>query len=125
MGVVTDSTTEFFQELGRRGREALLEKANGSIRFDLADGSRTERWFVTLDRGDVSVSHKNAAADCVVCANRALFDGIVRGEVNGMASLLRGEMTSEGDPAFLVLFQRLLPAPAARGGRTDDVRDQR
>jgi putative sterol carrier protein len=122
---VTDSTTEFFQELGRRGREPLLEKANGSIRFDLADGARTERWLVTLDRGDVSVSHKNAAADCVVCANRALFDGIVRGEVNGMASLLRGEMTSEGDPAFLVLFQRVFPAPATRGGAAGDGSDQR
>jgi putative sterol carrier protein len=125
VGVVTDSTTEFFQELGRRGHEPLLEKANGSMRFDLADGSRTERWLVTLDKGDVSISHKRAAADCVVRADRALFDAIASGEANGMASLLRGEMTFEGDPVFLVLFQRVFPAPPTREGATGDGSDQR
>jgi putative sterol carrier protein len=120
VGVVTDSTAEFFQELGRRGHEPLLEKATGSIRFDLVNGTRTERWLVTLDKGDVSVSHKNAAADCVVRADRALFDAMAAGEANGMAAYLRGEMTSEGDPAFLVLFQRVFPAPATRGGATGD-----
>ena len=37
---MTDSTAEFFHELDRRGHESLLEKATGSVRFDLADGRR-------------------------------------------------------------------------------------
>jgi hypothetical protein len=48
---MTDPTAEFFHELDRRGREPLLEKAIGSVRFDLADGRRIDRWLVSLDRG--------------------------------------------------------------------------
>jgi putative sterol carrier protein len=123
---LTDSTGEFFEGLGRRGHEPLLEGARGRIRFDLVDGKRTDRWFVTLDRGDVSVSRRNSSADCVIRAEKALFDAIARGDVNGMAAYLRGELTVEGNPELLVLIQRVLPAPATRdaqlgsaGGRSD------
>ena len=112
---MTDSTAEFFEALGSRGHEPLLEKATGIVRFDLVDGKRTERWLVMLDRGDVSVSRKNAAADCIVRADRTLFDAMARGDVNGMAAYLRGELTLEGDPELLVLIQRILPGPATRG----------
>jgi putative sterol carrier protein len=112
---MADATAGFFQELGRRGHEPLLGNAKGSIRFDLGKGTRTDRWLVTLDLGEVSVSRKIAAADCVVRTDKTLFDGMVSGEVNGMAAYLRGEMAFEGDPAFLVLFQRVFPAPATRG----------
>jgi putative sterol carrier protein len=125
---MTDSTAEFFQELGRRGHEPLLEKGTGTVRFDLVDDTRTDRWLVTLDKGDVSVSHKNAAADCVVRAERKLFDAMASGGVNGMAAYLRGELTLEGDPELLVLIQRVLPGPATRRARrrsTGRGRDQR
>ena len=111
---MTDSTAEFFQELGRRGHEPMLEKGAGTIRFDLVDGTRTDRWLVTLDKGDVSVSHKNAAADCIVRAERTLFDAMASGDANGMAAYLRGELTLEGDPELLVLIQRVLPGPTTR-----------
>lgn len=114
---MTDSTVEFFQGLGRRGREPLLEKAVGVVRFDLADGKRTDRWFVALDRGDVSVSRRNRAADCIVRAERTLFAAMARGEVNGMAAYLRGELTLEGDPELLVLVQRVFPGPRLRRSR--------
>jgi putative sterol carrier protein len=114
---VTDSTVEFFEGLGRRGHEPLLEKATGIVRFDLADGKRTDRWFVALDRGDVSVSRRNMAAHCVVRAEKMLFDAMVRGDVNGMAAYLRGELTLEGDPELLVLIQRVFPGPALRRSR--------
>src|SRR5436190_15328476 len=110
---MTDSTAEFFRGLGRREHGPLLEKAQGTVRFDLVDGRRTERWLVMLDGGDVSVVRKNAAADCVVRAERTLFEGMVTGEVNAMAAFLRGELTLEGDPELLVLIQRILPGPAA------------
>ena len=125
---MTDSTAEFFQELGRRGHEPLLEKGTGTVRFDLVHGTRIDRWLVTLDKGDVSVSRKNAAADCVVRAERTLFDAMASGGVNGMAAYLRGELTLEGDPELLVLMQRVLPGPAnprARRRSTGRGRDQR
>jgi putative sterol carrier protein len=122
---MTDSAAEFFHALGHRGREPLLEKATGSIRFDLVDGTRTDRWLLTVDNGEVSVSRKNSAAHCVVRADRALFDAMATGEVNGMAAYLRGELTFEGDPELLVLIQRLLPAPANQRGSTDRRRDRR
>jgi putative sterol carrier protein len=122
---MTDSTPAFFHELGRRGHEPLLEKANGTVRFDLVGDSRTERWLVTLDGGDVFVSRKNVAADCVVRAERTLFDAIVSGEVNAMAAYLRGELTLEGDPELLLLFQRVLPGPATRRHSARRGRDRR
>jgi putative sterol carrier protein len=114
---MSDGTADFFHELSRRGYEPLLEKARGTIRFELVDGAQTDRWLVTLDKGEVSVSRKNVAADCVVRTDKTLFDGMARGEVNGMAAYLRGELTAEGDPELLVLIQRVLPASPARGAR--------
>jgi putative sterol carrier protein len=110
----------FFHELSHRGHEPLLEKATGSIRFDLVDGTRTDRWLVTLDKGDVSVSRKNVAADCIVRADRTLFDAMAVGDVNALAAYLRGEFALEGDPELLVLIQRVLPGPAITG-RGGDV----
>ncbi len=115
---MTDSTAELFRELGGRGREPLLGNATGVVRFDLVDGERTERWLVTLDRGNVSVSRKNVTADCIVRADKTLFDAMAVGEVNALAAYLRGDLTLEGDPELLVLIQRVLPGPATtRRGR--------
>ncbi len=122
---MTDSTAEFFQELGRRGHEPLLEKGTGTVRFELVEGKRIDRWLVTLDGGDVSVSRKNATADCVVRAERTLFDAMASGDVNGMAAYLRGELTLEGDPELLVLIQRVFPGPATGRARRSSTRGGR
>ena len=106
-----DATAAFFGELGVRGHEPVLHTASGTLRFDLRDGRRIERWLVELEKGDVGVSHGNVAADCVVSADRALFEGVASGKTNVMAALLRGEMGVEGDVKLLVLFQRLFPGP--------------
>jgi putative sterol carrier protein len=106
-----DATTEFFHELGARGHEPLLEKATGTIRFELTNGKRRARWLVTVKKGDVTVSHANARADCVVRTDHELSNQIVTGEVNAMAAMLRGAITVEGKPELLVLFQRLFPGP--------------
>ncbi|HVD24923.1 MAG TPA: SCP2 sterol-binding domain-containing protein [Gaiellaceae bacterium] len=106
-----DATTEFFAGLEERGHEPLLEKATGSLRFDLIDNGRRARWLVEIDHGDLTVSHRNAKADCVVRAEQALFDRIAAGEENAVAAVLRGAMGIEGNRQLLVLFQRLFPAP--------------
>ncbi len=72
---------------------------------------------MTIDKGDVSVSRRNAAADATVRATKELFDGLASGEVNTMAAVLRGAVEFEGDPELLVLFQRLFPGPPAKGKR--------
>src|SRR6476661_2274023 len=108
---MTDATAEFFDALVARGHEPLLEKATGTMRFELKDGKKTDRWLVTVAKGDLTVSRQNLRADCVVRADKSLFDGIASGKTNAMAALLRGAMSVEGDLQLLVLFQRLFPGP--------------
>jgi putative sterol carrier protein len=114
---MTDPTVEFFQELDQRGHEALLEKASGTVRFDLATGSRTENWLLTFADGDVSVIRENRAADCVVRTDKKVFDDVATGKLNALTAYLRGLIAPEGNPEVLVLVQRLFPAPTTASGR--------
>ena len=109
-----DSIAEFFAELGRRGHEPLLEKAKGSARFDIADGKRTQRWLVTIDKGDLLVSRRNAAADCILHVERSSFERAVAGKLNLMAAVLRGEIGIGGDERLIVLLRRLFLKPPRR-----------
>jgi putative sterol carrier protein len=108
---VSDATAEFFDGLARRGHEPLLEKATGTLRFDIAGADRTEHRLVSVQQGDVTVTSGDGAADCTVRADRALFDGLATGEVNATAAVLRGALEVTGDPGLLVLFQRVFPGP--------------
>ena len=45
---------------------------------------------------------------------RSVFEDLARGRANAMAALLRGQLRADGDPEFLILFQRLFPAPTER-----------
>jgi putative sterol carrier protein len=108
---MSDPTAEFFVALAEHGHDAVPEKATGTLRFEIVEGGRTRRWYVTVERGDVDVSQKNAPADATVRAPKDLFDGIAAGKVNPMAAILRGSMVVEGDSVLLVLFQRLFPGP--------------
>jgi putative sterol carrier protein len=117
---MADLTKEFFDDLSRRGHEPLVDKADGSVRFDITDADHTDHWLVTIEHGDVRVSHAHADADCVVHGDRALFERMAGGEVNGMAAMLRGEIWFDGNPELLVLVQRLFPdPPGAPHGRGD------
>jgi hypothetical protein len=104
-------TEEFFDELSRRGHERLLEKATGTARFEVVQGLCTEHWYVSVIKGDVTVSRENLEADGVVRVGRELFDRAAAGEANLLAALMRGEASAEGDLALLILFVRLLPGP--------------
>ena len=119
---MSDSTEEFFAELGRRKHEPMLRKATGTVRFDLVDDTdQTAHWLVTMKKGDVSVSREAADADCIVTTDKPLFDAIVRGERNAMAAILRGEITLEGDRELLVLFQRVFAGPAGSVRQRESV----
>ncbi len=106
----------FFQGLGRRGHQPLLGRVRGSIRFDVRDGERAGHWFVLIDRGHVAVSRRHDAADAVVETAASVLDGIVSGQVNTTAAVLRGEVRVQGDLHLLLMFDRLMPGPPTSSG---------
>lgn len=113
---MSEPIEEFFERLSAGGPGTLPPRTNGSLRIDLGSGAATERWFLTVEDGAASVSHRNAKADAVIRTSKDLFEGMVTGRVNAMAGALRGAVSLEGDPTLLVLFQRALPGPPSRGG---------
>jgi predicted lipid carrier protein YhbT len=122
---MSDAVVEFFRELGRRGHEPLLAKVAGRVRFDLADGDRTDRWLVAVDKGDTTVSHKAGPAECTIRAERALFERLCRGEENAMAAVLRGALVCTGDVELLYAIQRIFPGPPRERQPQDSMRGSR
>jgi putative sterol carrier protein len=108
---MADATANFFTGLSGRGPEPLLGKLHGTVRFDLADGRRTDHWLVTVDDGALDVLHGTGDADCILSATREAFDEVASGRTNPMAAYLRGAVTIEGEALLFVRFQRLFPAP--------------
>jgi hypothetical protein len=110
---MADPTAAFFDALDRRGHEPRLEKASGTLRFDLEQNGRTERWFVAVRRGDVNASRtpEPRAADCVLRTTQDWFDRFVTGEENALPALLRGDAIAEGNLQLMFHFQRLMPNP--------------
>ena len=91
-----------------------MEKVNGTLRVDVVDDKRTAHWFVTMNRGDVSVSRQGRAADCVLKGDKQLVERVWSGEASGFTAILRGEIEIDGDPELMVLFLRSAPALATR-----------
>jgi hypothetical protein len=108
---------EFFGQLAQPGRVTTFEGESATLRFDVVDGERVDRWHVTVADGDVTVTRRNAPAAVVVRLNRPDVEAIVTGRMNAQAALLRGLLTYEGDIANLMMFQRCLPGPPGSTGR--------
>ncbi len=106
---MTDATSKFFDSITQPRPQPPMGDVTATIRVDLDRGKASEHWLLTVDKGNISVSSKNVKADAVMHTDKELFERIVRGEANAMASVLRGLITGEGDPELLVLFQRLFP----------------
>ena len=109
---MTTASEEFFEQLNERGYEPLLAKTSGTLCVELVDGEQSDKYYITITKGAVSVSRETADVHCEVCCPMPLFERVVKGDVNSMAAVLRGDMTVDGDPGILLLFQRLLPGPA-------------
>ena len=110
----SDPTERFFDELAQRGYEPLLRKLSGSVRFEIADGKRVERRYVSVDKGQISVSGRGSRVQSIMRADRAVFGRIATGELNSVAAVLRGELAVEGDWRLLVLVRRLFPGPPSK-----------
>ncbi len=124
---MSDPTAEFFTSLGRRGHEPLLESGMGTIRFDVARDGGVDRWYLTIQRGDLRVFREDARCDCLVRADKRLFDDLVTGRTHLYTAWVRNEIRVSGDVRLARLMQGLLPGPpgashprefAKRGHRT-------
>ncbi len=100
-----DVRERFFEELGKQGHVPLLEATSGTVLMEIKDDDRRERWYVTIHRGDVGVSHEGAAPDCVIKTDGSTFDAIVAGETSTMPAVLRGLLEVEGKVGLLVALQ--------------------
>jgi len=110
---MTDAMTRVFDGLAEGRHDPRLENVTATVRFDVMDDGRTNRWLLTVKKGDVQASRKSAPADLVIRCERALAERLFAGKANAMAAVLRGELTVEGSADLLVLIQRLLPRPHA------------
>jgi hypothetical protein len=106
-----DAAAMFFDELGRRGREPLLRKVSGRVRFDLVNGAHTEQWLVAVDKGELTVAREAGPADGIIRGERSLFEELVGGRKNLAAAVLRSALEFRGDLDLLVAIQRIFPAP--------------
>jgi putative sterol carrier protein len=122
---MTDPTAEFFDELGRRGHEPLLEKLQGTVRFDLVRGEQTDYWFLEIEGGKICVSLETREADCVVHADHGYFDRVARGETKPLAGLVRNEVQVEGRLQLFLALGRLLPGPPGARHPRQMARDRR
>ena len=113
---MADATTEFFEPAGGAWARTGAGEGHGHAPLRPQKRRRPPRALADHDHeGRRRLSHKNAKADCVVRADRALFDGIASGEANAMAAFLRGAVEIDGDRGLLLAFQRAFPGPPRKG----------
>jgi hypothetical protein len=115
------SAGSFFAALQSQGIHPLLRGESGFLRFDLTGGPKLERWYVGVSDGLVRVSHRGANVDTVLRMDQSLFDKIIRGTENAIASQLRGDIDVEGDLHLMMVFQRVFPGPPSSTGRRDPI----
>ena len=106
-----DQTAAFFEGLAETGDEPMLARTSGTLRFDLREGKKTNSWYVTIVKGDVTVSRSSSDADAIVTGDKTLFDEMATGRANATTAILRGVLEAEGDLGLMMSFQRLFPAP--------------
>jgi hypothetical protein len=113
---VEDPTTDFFAQLAAQGQIPMLARLSGTMRIDLTDNGRTEHWYLTITKGTIDVSRRDAPADAVLVADKTLYDEMVRGKLNAMSAVLRNVIQVDGDMGMLYSVQRLFPGPEPLAG---------
>src|SRR5215469_132712 len=88
--LASDPISSFFAELARPGHLATFEGESATLRFDVLERQRVDRWHVKVVDGDVTVTRRNSPADVVVRMQRPDVEAIVTGRLNAQAALLRG-----------------------------------
>ncbi len=116
-----DPISEFFAVLAESGHLATFEGQSATLRFEVVDGDRVERWRLIVSNGDVSVTMEDGAADAVCRADRPYFEAMMTGRLNAQAAVLRGLLVCEGSMAACIMFQRCLPGPPGSTGRVAPI----
>lgn len=116
-----DPINQFLTVLAEQGHVATFEGQSAALLFEVLDTSATERWYVTIRDGDVTVSRRNGRADAIVRMKRAEMEAVVTGRLNAQTALLRGLISAEGSVAALLMFQRCLPGPPGSTGRVAPI----
>jgi len=119
-----DPVGRFFTSLGREPHIPTFERQSARLRFEIADGERTERWTVAVHDGTAAVSRRPGDADAVVRMTRDCAEAVVAGRLNVQAALLRGLISCEGSLAAVTMFQRCLPGPPGSTGRVPPISSQ-
>lgn len=121
VSLASDPVSQFFGVLAQPGHLTTFEGESATLRFDVVDDERVDRWHLTVINGDVTVTRRNSPAAVVVRVQRHDFEAMVTGRMNAQAALLRGLMTLEGKIADLMMFQRCLPGPPGSTGRVAPI----
>jgi hypothetical protein len=110
---VIDEIESFFEELGRRGHDPLLERLRGTGRMEVVTGDRVDHWLVTVKGGYPSVSRGEGEADWVMRTDRDTFLSVIKGETSPMAAVIRGtfDLRLQDTTQRLGLLPRLLAGP--------------
>ncbi|SCL44297.1 SCP-2 sterol transfer family protein [Micromonospora citrea] len=112
------ATDAFFEQLSRIGQDPRFRKVQGSVRFDIRDHDQVRQWLLTIDHGQIRVSPGGGAATSVLTLSSEVAEAMVRGEMNGLSAMLRGEILVDGDLGLALRMGRLFHTPAiARGTR--------
>jgi putative sterol carrier protein len=117
-----DLVVEFFAGLAERGHVHPLRRCTGSVRFDIVSPAAVDHWRVEIAKGDVTVARDAGPADAVVRADKAVIEGLLRGEVNAVAATLRGVVVVEGDWDLVLMSQRLFAGAALAADREEMTR---
>jgi putative sterol carrier protein len=119
---MAEEMDEFIAQLGKQTHVRLLERTSGTVLVELDDDGHTERWYVNVKRGDVSLAKslpKGASApDCTLRTKASTFKAIRTGQLNLMAAVLRDLLSIEGNVPLVVALQGLFNPSAGAAGET-------
>lgn len=100
---MTTATAAFFEELEQRRYEPSLQTVSGTVRFDImGEGS----WWVTVNRGALTVARTGTRAECIVAIATCDFVPIVSRELNPLTAALQGRVQFTGDAALALVSLR-------------------
>lgn len=109
-----DLVEGFFDELGRRGHDPLLDRLEGTGRFEVVDGGHADCWMVTIKGGYITVARGGGDhADWVMRGGRATFNEVIHGDAGSFAAYLNGTLdVLVQDPSMRFgLITRLFAGP--------------
>ncbi len=103
-------TEHFFAELTDRRFEPALRPFSGTVLFELRQDSGVDRYFLTIDKGQLAVSRDGMDPDCTLRADTATFDALATGALNPVQALLRGLIEIDGQGILMAALRRVFPA---------------